>query len=143
MREYRVIKYIEKVHGKHYDKEKSNVVHSLSGFMAGWNAAVESVLSLPPTKENHILILKHVSQLTGITILDMQSRNRKREVAEARAIFAMTCKLLIVRGTLASIGKAIDKPHDLVLHYLNVICEYENVQRSIEDSVKSYYKKHI
>ena len=61
-----------------------------------------------------------VTKRTGVSLRDMQSRNRKRELVEARQ-----CLMYIMRYkmkmTLSAIGKLMRRHHSTVIESLNVI----------------------
>jgi chromosomal replication initiator protein len=61
------------------------------------------------------VILSNVSQCCMITLEQLRSKTRKREIVEARQIY---CKLAKKRTkyTLEQIGSAINKDHATVLH---------------------------
>lgn len=141
MKDLKAMKYLRHKHGRLFDENDHDIHHSLSGFIAGWEAAIETAMSLPKTKENYVLILNHVSDKTGVSIVDMKSDSRKRTFVNARATFANTCKILLVNANVKSIGKCIDKPHDVTLHYLNEMCD--TVSKEITSCVISFYKKHL
>ena len=61
------------------------------------------------------VILSNVSQCCMVTLEQLRSKTRKREIVEARQIY---CKLAKKRTkyTLEQIGSAINKDHATVLH---------------------------
>jgi hypothetical protein len=143
MKDLTAMAYIRKKHGNRFDKNKSDVSHSIDGFMHGWKAAVESVMTIPPIKSNYVSILNHVSDITGVSIIDMCLDTRKGKIVDARAVFASSCKILMPMCMVTMIGKYVSQPHDVVLHYLGETSEKADVAKTIERSVVSYYKKHM
>ena len=61
------------------------------------------------------LILKEVAFFTGISSEDIKSKNRKREITDARAIFTVFVKKY-KRKSLAAAGSIVSLNHSTVLY---------------------------
>lgn len=60
-------------------------------------------------------VLKKVSEKTGISIEDLQSKKRKREIVDARQVYCRRC-CEYTRASLSKIGSLINRDHATVMH---------------------------
>jgi chromosomal replication initiator protein len=63
-------------------------------------------------------ILKITSEETGISLDDIRSSSRKREIANARFIAMSAIKKLIPETSLNAIGRAFERDHSTVMNAL-------------------------
>jgi len=77
-------------------------------------------------------ILKEVSDVTGISICDLNSRSRIREIAEARQFYFKRARVLTTAGS-GMIGSLVGRDHATVLYGIKVV---DNVRE-----VRIKYKK--
>lgn len=67
---------------------------------------------------------------------------RKREVVEARIIYAYFCKELKPNVTLEKIGDSINKDHASIIHYLKKAKIYSEVDKEFNNKIK-LIKQHL
>lgn len=82
-------------------------------------------------------ILRDVSRRTGISLEQLTSKTRKREVVDARFVYFLRCRN-ITKASLASIGLPVGKDHASVLHGIR---EANKTPQVIELYNKCYYTK--
>lgn len=89
-------------------------------------------------KENKTLsaILRHISIFTGEKTKDIVSRSRKRELADARALFCSYC-YEYTKNSLSKIGDIVNISHSSVLVNNN---KRKNVLESEYDRFKEYMR---
>lgn len=82
-------------------------------------------------------ILGEVSELSGITIEDLKSRSRKREVVITRQYYFKRSKEK-TKSSLAAIGALVGKDHATVLHGIKAV---ENTYGMIDDYLVFFGEK--
>ena len=81
-------------------------------------------------------ILQDVCHRTGISLLLIKSRLRKRNIADARCVYFLRARKL-TKSTLESIGELVNRDHATVLHG---IAEANKV-KEIQELYKRCYEK--
>jgi len=71
-------------------------------------------------------ILKDVSRKTGITVEQLQGRNRRREIVDARFCYFRRCRE-VSKATVKSIGLPVGKDHSTVVHGIKEAYNTPNV----------------
>lgn len=83
-----------------------------------------------PEKYEYALphILHQVSKMTGISIEELKSKSRKREVVDARFVYYRRAKEK-TRHSLIEIGKLVHRDHTTVLHGIKEANKTREVQK--------------
>lgn len=76
-------------------------------------------------------ILKEVSDVTGISLPDMKSRSRKREVAEARQFYFKRARVFTTAGS-GLIGSLVGRDHATTLYGIKVVDNVREVRSKYE-----------
>lgn len=75
-------------------------------------------------------VIKAVSSYFNVSVEDLQSRSRKRQLVQSRQIAMYLCRSLIPNCSLSAIGSEMGgKDHATVLHSCNIVSDLVNVDR--------------
>jgi chromosomal replication initiation ATPase DnaA len=133
--------YAQRRHGEDLNIEASDVAHTISGFMAGWTKAMSVAKTRHPTKTNIEKIITCVSSTLDVSVDTILSKQRHRDFVEARVVIACMCKDLLIKASLTSIGRHINRDHATILHYLKVLREYNTIKAKIVLCTDEYHDK--
>jgi chromosomal replication initiator protein len=83
------------------------------------------------------MVLEHVSQAMNVSIEDINSKKRTREIAQARQLAMYLCKQHVSHIPLVTIGATIGgKNHSTVLHACNTIADLIETDKSFRAQVE-------
>lgn len=77
-------------------------------------------------------VLKEVSNITGVSVDDMRSSSRKREVVEARQFYFKKAKDS-TKASFSAIGKIVHRDHSTVIYGISVVDTVEVVRERYEE----------
>jgi chromosomal replication initiator protein len=107
--------------------------------MALVREVVEGIVG-PPKNLTAVMIGEFVSSQFNVSVLDMQSRTRKKAIVFPRQV-AMYLSRAHTRQSLADIGKAFGRDHATVLHEIKVVSDRIVRDISISAQVEVLNKK--
>jgi chromosomal replication initiator protein len=107
--------------------------------MALVREVVEGIVG-PPKNLTAVMIGEFVSSQFNVSVLDMQSRTRKKAIVFPRQV-AMYLSRAHTRQSLADIGKAFGRDHATVLHAIKVVSDRIVRDISISAQVEVLNKK--
>lgn len=83
--------------------------------------------------ENLFEVLLEVSKKTGYHIDLITSKSRNRDYVNCRAAYSYICKKFFKsKFSLSKIGKEINVSHDTVIHYLQNVAHFDEVQNIVK-----------
>jgi chromosomal replication initiation ATPase DnaA len=80
-------------------------------------------------------IVQAASEVTGITVIELKSEQRGRDIARARQI-AMYCARIMTLRSLPRIGKEFHRDHTTALHATRKIEYLESVDPEVASTIK-------
>ena len=143
MKEERAFEYAQTRHGLSLDTEEVGVACSIAGFIKGWEAAANYVPTKPPIEKSYVDIRNIVSARLGVLEEELRSTCRDRDFVEARVVFSMIAKEMIIKASYKKIGDCISRDHSSIAHYLKNLTEYPSIKEKKDLCIEEYYKKHM
>ena len=143
MKEDKAFEYAQTRHGLSLNTDEVGVSCSLAGFMAGWEAAAKYVPTKPPIEKSYTDILNTVSEKLELSIEDLKSPCRDRDLVEARVVFAMIVREMVMKSSYHKIGSYVSRDHSCIVHYLKNLTELKSVKQKKDLCLELYYEKYI
>ena len=109
-----------------FEDVKNEIADYLSvGLMAKQSEEIQpeaiEVILLPELKNKLKQLLKEIAVCSGVSISDLRSKKRDREIVYTRQVYCFIARKLYPNAIFSMIGEAIDKDHSTVIHSIDEI----------------------